>query len=621
MRNPDRKNLRRLARPGALVAVFLLAVPAAGQLLVGRPIVSVEYAGVETLSEDSLNYYLDIEAGKPWDPGRVNERIKDLWERKLIDDISIAAEAQDEGVLVRVTVTERPLLVSLEYDGLKKVKRSDIGDMTDRERISVFEGLPLDLGELARLEGAIKKLYEERGFRFAGIHIEIQDAGLGEKRVLITVDEGGRVKIGQVDFEGNEVFSAGRLRRQMEKTKKSNLLTRIRKRDVFNSATVQEDLDKVKDLYRRFGYKDVEVGEPELDVIERKPNAERIEERKRQLALVIPLEEGPRWKLGEVDVEGAEILPEELLVRMFKDPKGGWLRSDVIDEGVEQVQELYRNSGYIFADVKMEIVERDDLVADILVTVEENDQFRIGRLEFTGNDRTRDRVLRRQMLLKEGDVFNTGMLRTSLLRLSQLEYYVVDENEQVDVDYDMDDQQVDITVKGSETGQTEVQFGGGYSELDGLLRPVGVAHPQLPGTWRDRRRVDPDRPLPRHLRRLLLHALGQGPAAELRGSALQPGYGLRPPRRPAVPEQGGGRHHHLRPELPPLGDGPVVLQQHGHRELPVADVLLLRQPGSAGRPVERHVRAGVRVQTAARSRPRTSTTATTAVWSRPRASA
>ncbi|MCY3934253.1 MAG: outer membrane protein assembly factor BamA [Acidobacteria bacterium] len=469
MRNPDRKNLRRLARPVALGAVFLLAVPAAGQLLVGRPIESVEYAGVETLSEDSLNYYLDIEAGKPWDPGRVNERIKDLWERKLIDDISIAAEAQGEGVLVRVTITERPLLVSLEYDGLKKVKRSDIGDMTDRERISVFEGLPLDLGELARLEGAIKKLYEERGFRFAGIHIEVQDAGLGEKRVLITVDEGGRVKIGQVDFEGNEVFSAGRLRRQMEKTKKSNLLTRIRKRDVFNSATVQEDLDKVKGLYRQFGYKDVEVGEPELDVIERKPNAERIEDRKRQLALVIPLEEGPRWKLGEVQVEGAEVLPKELLIRMFKEPKGGWLRSDIIDEGVEQVGELYRNSGYIFADVKMEIVERDDLVADILVTVEENDQFRIGRMEFTGNDRTRDRVLRRQMLLKEGDVFNSGMLRTSLLRLSQLEYYVVNEDDPVEVDYDTDDKQVDITVKGSETGQTEVQFGGGYSELDGFF--------------------------------------------------------------------------------------------------------------------------------------------------------
>ncbi len=469
MRNTDSRWPRGLAWPVALAAVLLLAAPAAGQMLVGRPIASVEYAGVETLSEESLNYYLDVEPGKPWDPGRVNERIRELWERKLIDDITIGAEAEGDGVKVLVTVVERPLLVSLEYDGLKKVKRSDIGDMTDRERISVYEGLPLDLGELARLEQAIKKLYEERGFRFAGIHVEIQDAGLGEKRVLITVDEGGRVKIGQVDFEGNEVFSPGRLRRQMEKTKKSNLLTRIRKRDVFNSATVQEDLDKVKDLYRRFGYKDVEVGDPELDVIERKPNAERIEDRKRQLALVVPIEEGPRWKLGEVDVDGAEVLPEELLVRMFKDPKGGWLRSDVIDEGMEQIQELYRNSGYIFADVKMEIVEQEDLVADILVTVEENDQFRIGRMEFTGNDRTRDRVLRRQMLLKEGDVFNSGMLRTSLLRLSQLEYYVVNEDEPVDVDYKTDDKQVDITVKGTETGQTEVQFGGGYSELDGFF--------------------------------------------------------------------------------------------------------------------------------------------------------
>jgi len=467
--NPDRSRCTVLAGLGTLLAVLLAVSPAAAQLLVGRPIVSVEYTGVETLSEDSLSYYLDLEPGKPWDPGRLNDRIKELWGRELIDDISVAAEADGEGVGVQVTISERPLLTSLDYEGLKKLKRSDIGDMTDRERISVYEDLPLDLGELARLEQAIKKLYEERGFRFAGIHVDVQDAGLGEKRVLITVDEGGRVKIGQVDFEGNEVFSAGKLRRQMEKTKKSNLLTRIRKRDVFNSATVEEDLDKVKDLYRRFGYKDVEVGEPELDVIERKPSAERLEDRKRQLSLVVPVEEGPRWKLGQVSVEGADVLPEPLLLRAFKEPKGGWLRSDLIAEGVEQIGELYRNSGYIFADVKMEIIEQDDLVADVLVTIEENDRFMVGRLEFTGNDRTRDRVLRRQMLLKEGDVFNVGMLQTSLLRLSQLEYYVVDETEQVDVDYDMDDKQVDITVKGSETGQTEVQFGGGYSELDGFF--------------------------------------------------------------------------------------------------------------------------------------------------------
>ncbi len=469
MPNPDRSRLPALALLGLFLAALLLASPSAAQLLVGRPITSVEYTGVETLSEESLSYYLDLEAGKPWDPGRLNDRIKELWEREFVDDISVEAVAEGEGVGVRVTITERPLLTSLDYDGLKKLKRSDIGDMTDRERISVYEGLPLDLGEVARLEQAIKKLYEERGFRFAGIHVEVQDAGLGEKRVLVTVDEGGRVKIGRVDFEGNEVFSAGKLRRQMEKTKKSNLLTRIRKRDVFNSATVEEDLDKVKDLYRRFGYKDVEVGEPELEVIERKPNAERLEGRKRQLALVVPIEEGPRWKLGEIDVEGAEVLPEGLLRQMFKEPQGGWLRSDLIDEGVEQIGELYRNSGYIFADVKLEIVEREDLVADLLVTVEENDQFRVGRLEFTGNERTRDRVLRRQMLLKEGDVFNSGMLRTSLLRLSQLEYYVVNEDDPVEVNYDTGHQKVDLVVKGTEAGQTEVQFGGGYSELDGFF--------------------------------------------------------------------------------------------------------------------------------------------------------
>ncbi len=473
MPSPDRESRELYARPfpGVLTALLALALaaPASAQFLVGRPIASVEYTGVETLSEESLNYYLDLEAGKPWDPGRVNDRLKSLWEREMIDDISISAEPEGDGVLVRVAITERPLLVSLEYEGLKKVKRSDIGDMTDRERIAVYEQLPLDLGELARLEQAIKKLYEERGYRFAGIQVDVQDAGVGEKRVLITVDEGGRVKIGRVDFEGNEVFAAGKLRRQMEKTKKSNLLTRIRKRDVFNSATVEEDLDKVKDLYRRFGYKDVEVGEPELDVIERNPNAEQLEKRRRQLALVVPIEEGPRWKLGEINVEGAEVFPSELLVRSFKEPKGGWLRSDVLDEGMEQMRELYTNSGYIFADLKLEIVEEEDLVADVLVSVEENDQFEVGRIEFTGNERTRDRVLRRMMLLQEGSVFNSAMLRTSLLRISQLEYYVVNEDDPVEVNTNTDTKKVDLVVKGTEAGQTEVQFGGGYSELDGFF--------------------------------------------------------------------------------------------------------------------------------------------------------
>ena len=284
------------------------------------------------------------------------------------------AEAQGDGVKVFVQITERPELVSLDYEGLDKIKRNDIGDAVDKAQVKIYEGLPLNLGELVRLESVIKELYEGRGYRFASVDVQTEVVDQGELRVLVVIDEGNKVKIGRVDFDGNELFEPSKLRRQMEKTKKSNLLTRIRKRDVYNPSTVDEDLEKVRDLYRRYGYKDVVVGDPETDILQKGGNPDS----KRRLQLVVPIDEGPRWKLGEIKIEGNEFLRDEILLAVFEEPKGGWLRSDVIDEGLERIREYYQNTGYIFARVEPEVIERDDLVADVLITVEENDQFRVG---------------------------------------------------------------------------------------------------------------------------------------------------------------------------------------------------------------------------------------------------
>ncbi len=446
-----------------------LRLPAQGESLVGKPIVATEVRGLNKLVEDSVLFYLKCEVGLSWDPRLVNLQIRELWSRRLIDDVRVAAEAEGDGVKVTITIEERPELVSLDYQGLDKIKRNDIGDAVDKERVEIYEGQPLNLGELVRLESVIKALYEERGYRFATVDVQVEEVAPGELRVLVDMDEGNKVKIGRVDFDGNELFEAGKLRRQMEKTKKSNLLTRIRKRDVFNPATVDEDLEKVRDLYRRYGYKDIVVGTPETEIIE---NGKA--EKRRKLQLVIPIDEGPRWKLGEIKVEGNEFLKDELLLGVFEEPKGGWLRSDVIDEGLEKIREFYQNTGYIFSRVEPEIVEREDLIADVLITVEENDQFRVGRIEFDGNTRTRDKVIRRELRLQEGMVFNAGALRNSLLKVNQLEYFKLNEDDPVSLDYRPEDQRVDLVLKGDEAERTELQFGGGYSELDGFFGQASI---------------------------------------------------------------------------------------------------------------------------------------------------
>ncbi|MEM6701768.1 MAG: outer membrane protein assembly factor BamA [Acidobacteriota bacterium] len=455
-----------------LLTLFLSATPVLGQaqVLAGRKIVASEVRGIRELAEESVLYYLKCEVGQTWDPRVVNREIKDLWTRELVDDVRVQAEPQGEGVKVIITITERPTLVSLDYQGLDKIKRNDIGDAIDKEQVKLYEGLPLSVGELVRLESVIKSLYEGRGYRFASVDVQTEKVAENELRVLVVVDEGNKVKIGRVDFDGNELFEPSKLRRQMEKTKKSNLLTRIRKRDVYNPATVDEDLEKVRDLYRRYGYKDVVVGTPETEVMQKSNNADA----KRRLKLVVPIDEGPRWKLGDIKIEGNEFLADEILLSVFEEPKGGWLRSDVIDEGLEKIQEYYQNTGYIFSRVEPEVIERDDLIADVLIKVEENDQFRVGRIEFDGNSRTRDKVLRRELRLHEGMVFNAGALRNSLLKINQLEYYQLNEDDPVGLDYRAEDQEVDLVIKGDEAERTELQFGGGYSELDGFFGQASI---------------------------------------------------------------------------------------------------------------------------------------------------
>lgn len=469
--------MSRLPRTLALWLTLVLAAPSlapsssrarAAEAPVVRKIV---FQGLQGLAEETIRFYLQLEGaeGKPLDAARLDERIHYLWGRNLIDDIRAETVPVDGGVELRITVKERPVLRSLTYDGLKKVQRSDIDDKVDKERIQVREGLPLDLGELRRLETAIRDVYREKGYRFADVRSNLETTAPGEVRLTFTVDEGDRVRIADIDFEGNTVFGDRRLRWTMKKTKETGIISRVSKHDVYNPATLAEDLDKVRDLYRQQGYKNVFIGEPEVEVRALEPDAPTSKGKKRRLFLTIPVEEGERWKFGEVTVEGASVYRPDLLLKFFRKPRGGWLRSKTIDEGVDAIRDLYKNNGYILAQVNSELRERSSNVADVVVHVQENDQFRVGRLEFKGNSRTRDKVLRREMRVQEGTVMNMGALQDSLYKIKQLNYFELNEDDPILFDPDYEKKVVNLVVQGKEADRTELQIGGGWSEVDGFF--------------------------------------------------------------------------------------------------------------------------------------------------------
>ncbi|MBZ0089396.1 MAG: outer membrane protein assembly factor BamA, partial [Thermoanaerobaculia bacterium] len=450
-------------RAAVLAAVFsLLATVARAQV-----VRAIEFRGLKTVAEETLRFYLGLEEGRPLDEAKLNRDLHALWERRLVDDVRVDRETLPDGVKLVITVVERPILRSIDYQGLKRLSRTDINERVAKDQIDVREGDPLDLGELRRLEAAIEEMYRDKGYRFAEAVYSLEEAGPNERRVLFAIDEAEKVRIGDIDFRGNDVVGDMRLKWTMRKTKETNLLWRTLKKDIYNPATVQEDLKKVKDLYRSIGYKDVIVEDPVLET-EGKGG-------KRRLRLGIPIDEGARWKLGEISIEGNKVFSDEALLRQFKRPRGGWLRSETVDEGIKAVDEAYRNYGHIFSNLSTELREKEGNVADLVVKITEGDQYKVGRLEFMGNARTRDKVLRREFRVQEGTLLNMGALKSSLFKVNQLGYFKLNEDDPILFEnFDSEKKTVDLKVRGEESDRTELQVGGGWSEIDGFFGQLSV---------------------------------------------------------------------------------------------------------------------------------------------------
>ena len=217
------------------------------------------------------------------------------------------------GVKLHIKLKERAVLRSIVYEGLKRIGNTDITDRIVKDRIRVHEGEPIDFGELTRLKVTLEDMYREKGYRFAEIKYRLEEVTPGEQRVTYSVDEGDRVRIRKITFKGNSVYGDWRLRWSMRKTAQTNLISRFLKHDIYNPATAREDLDKVRDLYRSVGYKNVIVSDPEIVVKALNPNAVNTKDKKRRLFLTVPIEEGQRYKFGDISIEGNKYTDEQLL--------------------------------------------------------------------------------------------------------------------------------------------------------------------------------------------------------------------------------------------------------------------------------------------------------------------
>lgn len=433
-----------------------------GDPLAGKKIDRFEAVGNTSVASDTIRVYLGVQPGDPYDPSAIQRNFLSLWQTGLFDDISIEADKSESGgVVVKVTVKERPRIGSVEYRGNKDLATNKITEALDHEKIDIHIGSTIEQTLLRRAAEAIKKAYTENGYEDPQVDPSIVDmGGTGEKKILFNINEGVKAKIAAIDFTGNAHFSSRRLRSVMKETKTHNIITWIRKKDLYIPSKLDEDIEHIKNYYQDYGYFDVAFGEPKVITVGRNTKKPRVR-------LLIPITEGTVHTFGDVSVAGNTVFTNQEIIGNWPLKKGQIIRRKPIQDRVDAFGEAYRTRGYIYAYVNPEYVNKPGNVIDVKMNVYEGDQFRMGKLEFQGNTVTKDKVLRREIFLEEGSIMDMETFKQSLYKLGQLGYFKVTDNP--DFKVNPDSKTVDINVKGNEEGKNDVQFGGGYSEGGGFF--------------------------------------------------------------------------------------------------------------------------------------------------------
>jgi outer membrane protein insertion porin family len=426
----------------------------------GQRIERFEAVGNTSVASDTIRVYLGVNPGDPYDPAALQRNFLNLWQTGLFDDIRLETDtAPSGGIIVRAVVKERPRIGAVEYRGNKELNAAKITEQLEKDKIDLHVGNTLEQTLVRRAAESIKKAYSEGGFEGVTVDTTLEDLTEGDKKIVFNVSEGIKATVATVVFTGNQHFSSRRLKKQMKEVKENNVVTWIRKKNLYIPSKLDEDLEHIKNYYQDYGYTNVAFGEPQLTTIgtTKKP----------RVRITIPIKEGTIHHLGDVTVTGTTVFKPEAFTGNFPVKKGEVIRRKPIQDRLDALDELYRMRGYIYSYINPEYVERENNVVDVHITVFEGEQFRLGRLEFQGNSTTKDKVLRREIFLEEGEIMDMETFKQSIYKLGQLGYFKVNDNP--DFKVNQEKKTVDVTVKGSEEGKNDVQFGGGYSEGTGFF--------------------------------------------------------------------------------------------------------------------------------------------------------
>jgi outer membrane protein insertion porin family len=384
-------------------------------------------------------------------------------------------------------IEERKRIKIVDYQGSREVAVSDIESRLKENSIEVRLDSPVDDSVIRRVSGVVKELYAEKGYQYATVTPTQKPAAGGPKLVHLTfnIDQGPKVKIRDVQFDGNTNVSDSDLRAQLKVNKPRGFLAFIGGGGTYQEAKFAEDAQALTQYLRDKGYVYAQVGQPQLEVIEDSEDGDT-----RWVRMRIPVDERDRYRISKFEIAGNETIRTEALLPFFKKVKvGEYFTYEPMGKAREKLSELYGAFGFMemdaYPDLKPNNIDPETGqpipgftgTPEVEVTwrITEGTAFYLNRLTFLGNTTTRDSVIRREMRLVEGGIFNMESLKFSIRRLNQLGYFKpLEGDDSVKIDKTPDAEgKVDVRLTFEEQNRNQLSFGAGVSQFEGFFGQLG----------------------------------------------------------------------------------------------------------------------------------------------------
>ena len=412
--------------------------------------IEIQYAGPATLSRQRILTNMKTTVGQPYSETIVEDDVRALYATGLVTNVRIYGEPLPDGVKVIVVVQTRVTLAGVYVVGNERVKTGRI-----RKEMGLKINSPLDEQTLETARQKVVELYQKRGFPDVDVQYKVEtNEDRGTATVTFSISEGSKAIVRRIRFSGNTAISSKRLKKEM-KTKENNLLAFITGAGKLNSAQLDEDVQKIKELFQDNGYEDVQVTDVKIS-----------RENPKYVDIDIYVDQGIQYHINAVTIEGLQVVTEANFRKVIKQKEGQVFSPQKLEKDIKAVEDAYGVAGYADAKVAVQTTPAGQGLVDLHYKIEEGIKSYVERINISGNTRTKDKVIRRELVLAPGDVFDTVRVDISKKRLEGLQYF-----EKVD-SYASDTlvpgrKDLNIVVQEKRTGS--LNFGMGFSSNEGLL--------------------------------------------------------------------------------------------------------------------------------------------------------